>query len=408
MDFTKKGTKFKLEEQKITHRVVSWKDEEPSLKEAFSGEWQTFGTRQYKGQTWVLFDCLEYGGKNYWSVPLDELNAIFNKTIEKTMKKITAIKAKKFPVSELKTGMEFSSTQLKGQIVLQGNNVFIVHNVGSREGGRPSIMPKGFKYGWNLGYSVTHTDLTYGGQFSNIQLGGETTEKTAFKNSFVVTGSPALIKAFKEEAIVAGWTFKGPATSATYKAFYFCHKGDEVYSGAHFRLDGEAACAKKFSLPAQWDLAVKAVGEKEKEKLEYLKFNVNGQEAEGLVKGRTYKITKTGGLYAYMVIGDNGENTGVEEGEYVPGTKAEFDSQKAYVGHIGGFKVNIQTVKIRGYNDMKVACIGCKDSEQVYTVGALETLRDVMNSKGLKKAENNNEGVEFTIEQVEALLEACE
>ena len=411
MDLTKKGTLFTIPTKPLTYSNICWGSASSEKNTNRAGKQKVFGTKKIHGKTWVLYDFPSYVGSDYWMSPLEELNLLLNiKNEEKTMKKITAVKAKKFPVSELKTGMKFFSTQTgEGQIVLQGGTVFIIHNHPiNAHGGKPDTMPKGFLYSWNLGRYMP-IDLTYSGKFTNIQLGGEIIEKTAFKNSFVVKGTPALIKAFKEEALEAGWVFKGAATSTTYKNLYFCHKGDSVHSGAHFRLDGEA-CSKIFTLPGQWDLAIKTMKEKEvvKEKLEYLKFNVTGQESDGLVKGRTYKITKTGGTFTYEVMGDNGETIGVEEGEYVPGTKAEFDSQKAYVGHIGGYKVNIQTIKIRGYNTMKVACIGCKDSEQVYTVGALETLRDVMNSKGLKKAENNDEGVEFTIEQVEALLEACE
>lgn len=410
MDLTKKGTLFTIPKKTLTYGNVCWGSLSFSKDTNRAGKQKVFGTKKIKGETWVLYDFPSYLGSDYWMSPLEELNLLLNiKNEEKTMTKITAAKAKTFPFSQLKTGRAFYSQQTgKGEIVIEGNSVYIVHNNVAYKGSRP-MKANGFPYGWCLSSAYSpKVDLTYKGKFGDIQLGDVVEEQ--FKNSFLVKGTPALIKAFKEEALEAGWTFKGAATSAIYKSLYFCHKGDSVQSGAHFRLDGEA-CSKVFILPGQWDLAIKAMKEKEAKKevkVEYIKFNKDGQEEDGLVKGRTYKVVRKLSENVYEVISDNGETIEAWEGEWSVGTKADFDSQKVYVGHIGGYKVNIQTVKIRGYHDMKVACIGCKDSEQVYTVGALETLRDVMKSKSLKKAENEGEGVEFTLEQVEALLEACE
>lgn len=332
-----------------------------------------------------------------------EYTQLLNIKTEK-MQKTTAIslaKARAFPAKDLVNGQEFLTKQGKIHIVKQKNGtIYVCSNYIEVDGGKPRPMPAGYKYGYNL-FSYSVVDLTCGERFSAFKSVEEVADvKMKFTESFNVRGTYGLLKAFKEEAIELGWEWVGTelGKGATMMGFW----GDDgQFSGA------TNSGGYTYDLPAEWEDALSSAGEKEEvDDVEYVKCMTDDYTSDGITKGRIYKRDLSYECdYDYRIEEDDqGDEATWDKDDFEASTEEEYDAQGVNISSVGGYTINIKEVKINGYLPMKMVCIGCVDSQQVYSLGALQTLRDVMCSDD---GTNEKEGVTFTLEQVEALIEAC-
>lgn len=340
------------------------------------------------------------------------------KTEKMATKKLTKAQAVVFPVSSLKEGMTFDSKELKGVIAISATKtIHVVHNGSAYHGSAPHPMPTGYKHGWQLNITKNTVDLTYSGQFSGITLG--TAKKAtavkgegAFSNSFVVTGSKPLIKAFIEEATAAGWKWRGPKFASkgnTYDSLYFVHKGDSIHEGCHFRADAQTAHTKKYALPGGWDGAIAAAKAKAKAVAKVPEYvtcttGVGGQ----FTKGRIYKTTKESfGVY-YIAKDDSGSTTnGMDKSNFVPATEAAFKKQRPLfvpTTRVGGYTVSVRTFTQAPYGAVNMIGIGCYDSQQIYSLAALETILCILKTKKVGDIEHCDRGVRFNVEIVTNLI----
>lgn len=432
MDVTKKGTKFTLPKKGIEHRVLGWKERTTSYRDHHAGNWVSFGKKVYQGKTWVLYEKSYYAGSMYWMSPLDKMESLLN--IKKTnmatkMTAVAAATAKAFPKIALKTGMPISGTGIKGDaiIVKEGNTVFICSNSTTLDGSAP-IKKYGFKYGWTLrNRGTTTVDLTYSGRFSSIKLGAvpvakkavktpvkkaakTTTGKTEFVNSFGVVGSKTLLKAFAEEAVAAGWNHDKSTSAAGYPDLYFTTTHDGVSPAFSFRADGvKSVKPAPFKLPAQWDAAIKAM----KEKKVVTKFPIyciaKGNCSNQYTKGRIYKITKEHKGTYFTATDDNGSTTnGWGKEQFTLSTEKAFKAQAPLfvpIKTLGGWSVSVSRASVPGYGTagIPVICIGCTDSQEVYTKKSLASLLYALKSCG--PVTHGLRGVKMDVKTVETLIQ---
>lgn len=314
---------------------------------------------------------------------------------------ITPAKARVFPTKDLVDGQKFQTKQGEIEIVKQkSGQCYVLCNIPTLNGGMPRSK-RGYTNGWNL-YSGATVDLTCGGKLTAIKKVEGVTEEE-FAQNFRVSGTKGLLKAFKEDAQELGWKFVGKEISGN---------GRMVFDKGEFWVGNDSVDDGTYELSYEFGDALDAAGDKRAvDKTEYLLCISDEYVTGGVTKGRIYKrdISEEDPDEddGYCIMNsdrtDGGEDTYFPRSIFVPSTKEAFEAQGPNISSVQGYKINIQTVKINGYHEMKMACIGCQSSEQVYSRGALETLRDVMCND---EAEFYDEGVVFTKEQVEALIEA--
>lgn len=297
---------------------------------------------------------------------------------------------KAFPRSSLKTGMSFNCTQIKnGQLVIKGEDAHIVHNVSKYDGGKPRPMPKGFRYGWSLG-SSSKVDLTYRGKFTNISVGAPAKEavvtegKGGFKNSFRVKGTKSLLRAFAEEAKLAGWKQQGGEDASI---LFFNAGPDSGLKSQSFWWAANAGGKKTYTLPKDWETAIKAAKEKGVTTPAipaYVKCIIGA--AGQFTVGRFYKTNKgpDDGTY-YIAKDDIGSITnGLAKSCFVAATEVAFKAQGPL------WKPAIR--------------IGCNESRQLYTKQSLITLLCVMKQYGAGKTKHCHEEVTFSPNMVRKFI----
>lgn len=422
MDLTRKGTKFTLPKKEIEHRVIGWKERITSYRDHHDGDWVSFGKIVYQGKTWVLYERTHYAGSMYWMSPLDKMESLLKIKKTNMATKMTAVAAAKaYPMAKLKTGMPISATGIKGNaiIVKELGSVYICSNSSTLNGSEPADK-HGFKYGWCLS-SGTKIDLTYGRRFSNIKLGAvpvaaktvkapvkKAAGKGEFVNSFGVVGSKTLLKAFGEEAMAAGWNHDKSTSAAGYPDLYFTTTDDGVSPAFSFRADGvKSVKPAPFKLPAQWDAAIKAM----KEKKAVAKFPIycvaKNSCGNQYTKGRIYKITKEfDGVY-FTATDDQGSTTnGWGKEQFTLSTEKAFKAQAPLfvpIKTLGGWSVSVSKATVPGYAGIPVICIGCTDSQEVYTKKSLASLLYALKSCG--PVTHGLRGVKMDVKTVETLIQ---
>lgn len=318
------------------------------------------------------------------------------------MKAIPLNKARNWPVKDLTTGMKFQTKQ--GKIYIhktKGGNVYICSNIPSLDMTRPRPMPVGYKYGRCVACAgQSYTNLTCGGNLSAFKQEETKLEESGrmkFTETFRVRGPVALLKALIEEAEKLGWRYKGFAINKTTTELNFTEGIID---------SGSSGGGYIYNLPEEWAGAMSdAESQEEVDDVEYLECII---DVDGITKGRIYKRDMSEiNDYFYTI----------EEPDYIygdcchdrdrfkPSTEWAFEEQGVNISSVGGHKINIQKVKINGYAEMELVCIGCKESEQIYSLGALRALRDAMCDD---EATFEEENVTFSKEQVEALIERLE
>lgn len=311
------------------------------------------------------------------------------------MTKIAIKKARNWPTEDLKNGQEFTTAQGKIQIVKNKSSIYIVHNSPAKEGLKPRTMPAGFKYGYCIDsatFSSTQ-DLTCG-YFTAFKQ-EDVVKNMRFTGMFKVAGVVSLLKALKEEAEALGWKFTGEDISKNTQALIF----DE----GEFYISPDNIWAN-YSLAYEWDQVLENLKEQEEvDDCEYVEC-IEDNPMEGITLGRIYKrdlaLTDEDCYYIEPDY-DGGNNYHLRE-SFKPSTQEAYEAQGPNISSVGGYKINIKEVKINGYQPMKMACIGCADSQQVYSLGALSALYEVMCGS---EATYKSEDVTFTREQVSALID---
>jgi len=183
-----------------------------------------------------------------------------------------------------------------------------------------------------------------------------------FKNTFGVVGTKALIKAFAVEAELLGWKFDSVNRTkedigVSPKNLWFCASDNKTLSlkPGHYWCD-EATNAQ-YTLPQDWELALKAASEvvEDKPKVvvpEYAKCNKTGGYYD-VTEGKIYKVIKFeenyNGLNRITITNDNGKDEGIgnvfpgngaQHTDFVLSTKEAYDAQNMPKIIVGEYYVN--------------------------------------------------------------------
>lgn len=408
----KKGSTFILPSKKITVWIKGWENIE---QRDCRGKQQVFGFIKKDGQTWVQFESPSYALGNYWHTPLSELELLLNiKTTKMTktttkMTTIPAVKAKKFPQDKLVNGQAISIGAVSGVICKEAGNVYVCTNSARFEGSTPTKLPVGYKNGWTLG-GYPNVDLTCG-KTGVVKLGPAkaVAGEEQFCNTFTVMGSKGLLKAFAEEAIELGWKQHGKVDFTSYKNLYFHAAGDIIMKGQMFREDGING-GTSYMLPLQWDLALSAAKQKKAVSVipDYIKAIAS---STNITKGRFYEVIAGSSASIYKFKDDAGKLNGWGAENFVAATKTAFTAQKPLfvpLKYIGDWAVKIKTATVTGYDSIPVICIGCTDSQQVYTKESLKTILCTMTVADKKTVRHCDRAVTFTPDMVKTLIKMLE
>ncbi len=407
--------------KELLGRVKSWGNiKDCDISMYISGKQKIFGFVEYKEKEYVQVENQYYSGDNPWMVQREALEKLLNIQTKTTN---MAIKNPKSVLrSSLKNGTKLTSTQCKNMAIHidSGKCMYIVHTSTSAHGSKPSPMPKGYTYSWSLGVGTTNVDLTCNGVFTSIALAGG---ETKFKNSFCVKGSRAIVKAFQEEAVEAGWKMQMANTGQLGLVFNGSLKEVSGIKGQQCYPSTATYGTKTFNLPGDYTAALAFAKETEAipieapipEYVECLKDSAGSNPA--FHKGRIYKVnvkdTKDcDGEEICVDESDDGDYDSWNKVNFKPSTEDAFDEQSPVLYNIMGNPIVIIKQAInkggKNYGTIPLACIGCVDSQQVYSLGALETLRDTLETHCKGKGTHEGEGVDFTQEQVETLIDMLE
>lgn len=352
---------------------------------------------RYMEDGWMDDDGSWYREQGYTEIKIDDL-LINKKQTNMTTKSINIAAARKWPTKDLENGQKFLTKQGEIQIVKNKSSIYVVHNNFCASGAKPRSMPSGFKYGYILDRSPFKTlqNLTCGARFSAFKQQVEDTRKMQFSGEFKVSGAPSLLKALKEEAEEIGWKYVGEEINKNTEALSF-EKGN-------FGIASKTGI--DYVLALDWEYTIKALKDMEEiNDAEYL-LCVQDSVQDGITEGRIYKRDMSNTDVDYYELEevdfDYGQ-TNWSKYYFVPSTKEEYEGQGVNISSIGGYKINIKEVKINGYEPMKMVCIGCIKSQQVYSLGALQVIYDVMCDS---IAEYEEEALVFSKEQVVALIRA--
>lgn len=361
------------------------------------GTFKIYGFDWIDGKEYVRVDTDDYEGTNFHLILKEDL-LINIKQKNMTTKAIAIAKARTWPAKDLTNGQKFLTKQ--GEIYihkLKDGRIWVLSNNSILDGNTPGRMPAGWKYSYYLhvgGSIPTTIDLTCNGRLSAFK---EYVGEQQFSADIVVSGVPSLLKAIKEEAEELGWEFSGDEITKSTRALHF-NKGV-------FGVCPELGV--DFVLADEWDYVMEEIAEKE-DNVEYLECVVDDEVENGITKGRIYKRDADEEYHDendYCIEEGDFEYADLhwDRSSFKPSTEEAFEAQGVNISSVGGHKINIKEVKINGYKSMKMACIGCAGSQQVYSLGALKVIYDVMCDN---EGTFDEEGVDFTKDQVEALIEA--
>jgi len=159
-----------------------------------------------------------------------------------------------------------------------------------------------------------------------------------FKNEFGVTGTPALLKAFKFEVENIGWKYDEDFTkwsiTSGFNLLYFCADNHSSMKQNHFSLSSCDSRRGILQLPQQWDKAIQLASEIEEEvkvpETRYYKYR--GSSNQSFTISKIYKLRDSHSLDStFAFIDDSGRNNGwggSNEDYFSPSTEAEFDAQE--------------------------------------------------------------------------------
>ena len=156
-----------------------------------------------------------------------------------------------------------------------------------------------------------------------------------FKNSFVVTGSIPLLKAFISEALNLGWTSDEPWN--TDHPLQGNMKYIEFVEGIYYYHNHDCSPTILYTLPNNWSEVLKLASEVEEEVVkvpEYVKCTKNGLfvSLTDVVKESIWKTdTKGYSQGNYRIVWKDGSGQMIPEGYkqyFIPSSKSEYDAQE--------------------------------------------------------------------------------
>lgn len=157
-----------------------------------------------------------------------------------------------------------------------------------------------------------------------------------FKNGLVIFGTSSLRKAFEEELLKLGYTNRKKECKVdTCKLILVNENRDKssfVKNGEFASQDSYVGGRDEYTLPGDWDLALKLASEVEEEVPEYVEL-LSGWSVENEFIGEIFQLATLNNLHKFKLAPKKEEfvqniQKWIQRGHFKPSTKAAYDQQQ--------------------------------------------------------------------------------
>lgn len=210
-----------------------------------------------------------------------------------------------------------------------------------------------------------------------------------FKNTFGVTGTLALRKAFREELLALGWKQQGEDEIEDVKYIYCSSNNEHSLEANHFWYP-TSADKNVYKLPEQYEEALKVASEVVEEIPEYVECIRSG--ITSATKGKIYKVVKLDEDVLTYIDNFGNENLianvlskgkGTGHTDFKPSTKEAFYAQNKPVFKVGDWVVVTEDIKKSDW------------SQADESVGFIFQLNDWKDYDAAEEVEGLNKGKEI-------------